>query len=400
MAAGTLVVVSVVVFLWVERRTELVLPEPSGPFAVSRTMETWTDAERADPLGASPADRTELVVWIWYPSTKSPGQQAAEYLPADWRRALAQHLSGPPALLTRNPAAIRCHSTVDGPLADNLPRYPIVLLRGGLGAFTTDYTTLAEDLASHGYVVVGFDAPYRTFLVVFPDGRVVTRPANLNPETLGGEAKVHLANRLLGAWVADMGFVVDRLARMNALASGRFGGRLDMERIAVVGHSLGGATAAQFCHDDPRARVGVDIDGRLFGSVVRDGINRPFMFLLSDHAKVPDPGDRQVLDEIDSVYDRLPAQSRCELLVRGANHFSFSDMLLERSLLVRAVMRMTGVLGLGPRRGLEITAASVRRFLDVQLKEAPAASLQDLSTDYPELQSLHSDGFAAGMHER
>jgi hypothetical protein len=32
--------------------------------------------------------------------------------------------------------------------------------------------TLAEDLASHGYIVVGFDA-LRTGRVVFPDGRVM-----------------------------------------------------------------------------------------------------------------------------------------------------------------------------------------------------------------------------------
>jgi predicted dienelactone hydrolase len=46
---------------------------------------------------------------------------------------------------------------------------------------TIDFTTLAEDLASHGYVVVGFDAPYRTFVVVLPDNRVVIRPQRTIP---------------------------------------------------------------------------------------------------------------------------------------------------------------------------------------------------------------------------
>jgi len=44
------------------------------------------------------------------------------------------------------------------------------------------YSTLAEDLASHGYVVVGFDAPYRTGVVVFPDGRVIRETPENNPE--------------------------------------------------------------------------------------------------------------------------------------------------------------------------------------------------------------------------
>jgi hypothetical protein len=48
-------------------------------------------------------------------------------------------------------------------------------MRAGLADLTTDYTTLAEDLASHGYVVVGFDAPYRSGVVVLPGGRVIGR---------------------------------------------------------------------------------------------------------------------------------------------------------------------------------------------------------------------------------
>jgi hypothetical protein len=35
-------------------------------------------------------------------------------------------------------------------------------MRGGASAPVANYSTLAEDLASHGFVVVGFDAPYRT----------------------------------------------------------------------------------------------------------------------------------------------------------------------------------------------------------------------------------------------
>ena len=50
-------------------------------------------------------------------------------------------------------------------------------MRGGASSPILNYSTLAEDLASHGYVVVGFDAPYRTFVVAFSDGRVIQRSA-------------------------------------------------------------------------------------------------------------------------------------------------------------------------------------------------------------------------------
>jgi dienelactone hydrolase len=384
--AAILGLAGLLTLLWVEHNTDLTLPAPSGPFMVSRVVETWIDDHRADSLVESPGRRTELVAWIWYPSTRSPKQKPAEYLPADWRRELARRqgvlLS---TFLTRDLSLVHPHSVMDETLPPEPSHYPVVILRAGLGALTTQYTTLAEDLASHGYVVVGFDAPYRTGIVVFPDGRVVTRPPSLNPETLTGEAQERLVARLLTAWVGDIGFVVDRLQRLNASASSRFGGRLDLRKVGVVGHSLGGASAAQFCHEDSRCGAGADVDGALHGSVVREGLQRPFMFLLSDHGDSLGAVDRQILADIRSVYDRLPPSSRMGLLIRGANHFSCSDQLLIRSQAVIRMLRLAGALGLEPRRGLRVTGESVRRFLDVHLKGAPAESLLGLSRTYPEL---------------
>ena len=386
--ASILGLVSLFTLLWVEHDTNLTLPAPSGPFVVSRVAETWTDDHRADSLVESPGRRTELVVWIWYPSTRSPNQKTAEYLPAGWRGELARRqgvlLS---TFLTRDLSLVHPHSVMDGTLSPEQSHYPVVILRAGLGALTTQYTTLAEDLASHGYVVVGFDAPYRTGIVVFPDGRVVTRPSSLNPETLTGEAQERLVTKLLTAWVGDIGFVVDRLQQLNASAANRFGGRLDLQKVGVVGHSLGGASAAQFCHEDVRCGAGIDMDGALHGSVVREGIQRPFMFLLSDHGDSLGPADRQILADMRAVYDRLPRRSRMGLLIRGANHFTCSDQLLIRNQAVVRMLCLAGALELEPRRGLMVTGESVRRFLDVHLKGAPAESLQDLSRTYPELQS-------------
>ena len=98
------------------------------------------------------------------------------------------------------------------------------------------YSALAEDLASHGYVVVAFDAPHRTGTVVFPDGRVATRTAENNPELASGTEWSGTLDRLLAAWTADIGFALDCLRRRNASgAPDRLGGRLDLDRIGVFG---------------------------------------------------------------------------------------------------------------------------------------------------------------------
>src|SRR5207244_1834695 len=122
-------------------------------------------------------------------------------------------------------------------------------------------------------------------VVVFPDGRVITRTPENNGELCEertGEERAICASRLLNAWVADMAFVLDRLEQLNASdTSGKFTGRLDMTRLGVFGHSFGGAQAAQFCHDDGRCKAVVDIDGRPFGTVIHEGMSKPFMFLMT-----------------------------------------------------------------------------------------------------------------------
>ncbi len=101
------------------------------------------------------------------------------------------------------------------------------------------------------------------------------------------------------------------LERLNASdASGKFTGRLDMTRVGVFGHSFGGAAAALFCHEDSRCKAGIDVDGAPHGSVIQAGINRPFMFLLSDHSHESGPESSQVGANIQSIYDRLPPDGR------------------------------------------------------------------------------------------
>jgi len=271
--------------------------------------------------------------------------------------------------------------------------YPVVIMRAGASAEVANYSTLAEDLASHGYVVVGFDAPYRTHVVVLPDGRVVTRTPENNPEVclgLGEPEQARCVSKLLTAWTADIAFTLDRLEQLNSSdASGRFRGGLDMTRVGVFGHSFGGAAAAQFCHDDSRCKAGIDVDGAPFGSVVREGLHQPFMFVLSGQIHSSDPETRQVLANIQSIYDRLPPDGRLRVEIRGANHFLFSDDgALLKSHIVLRTLRVLGLVGIDGRRQLAVTAYCVHSFFDAYLKGATVTRLNISSPLYPEVRVL------------
>jgi pimeloyl-ACP methyl ester carboxylesterase len=155
----------------------------------------------------------------------------------------------------------------------------------------------------------------------------------------------------------------------------------------MFGHSFGGATALQFCHDDSRCKAGIDIDGAPYGSVVQEGLKQPFMFIFSDHSReMSDPASSQIHADFQSIFERLPS-GRLVITIRGANHFSFSDQMLLKSHIVIGLLRLFGFGGLDARRGLAITAEYVHTFFDVYLKNAPANLLNKPSQLYPEVQS-------------
>src|SRR5262249_35835674 len=163
--------------LWLERRSEITLPTPTGSFAVGRAIYDWADDATVDTLAPVPGIKRELLVWIWYPSATGEATAAMEdYVPAELR--LPSGRDGGISimrLLTRDWSKVHPHSFRNADMSPQQRSYPVVIMRAGASAGVVNYTTLAEDLASHGYVVVGIDAPYRTSVVVFPDGRVMRR---------------------------------------------------------------------------------------------------------------------------------------------------------------------------------------------------------------------------------
>jgi predicted dienelactone hydrolase len=364
----------------IESRSTTTLPAPTGAFPVGRTTLDWRDSKR------------ELLAWIWYPSEPSANRE--DYIPASLRTEVDRDrgiLDG--RFLTRDLSKVHSHSFRNPDVSRQQQSYPVVIMRGGASLEVWNYSTLAEDLASHGYIVVGFDAPWRTGIVMFPDGRVMRRLPENNAEVCEEQPLPQqdaCVSKILAAWSSDTAFALDRLTQMNNDPSDKFSGRLDMTRAGIFGHSFGGATALQFCHDDPRCKAGIDIDGEPFGSVIQDGLRQPFMFILSDQIHGTDPETRQVLANVQSIYDRLPADGRQRILIQGANHFLFNDDgALLKSHIIMGTLRALGIVGIDGRRQLAVTAHSVHSFFDVYLKGTAAPPPVLASPLYPEIQLLN-----------
>ncbi len=376
------------------------LPKPSGPYAVSRVFFDWTDPARIDPLAPAEGVSREITGWIWYPAAPS-SQPVAEYIPRAVREALAAQahpLIAPIGrALTVDQANVHSHAMEGAALSQAAQTFPVVLMKPGYGGLVLQYSALAEDLASHGYIVAGSNSPYTTTAVVYEDGRVATRTPAGHPSESAPGRKSELApgqpNDLMlpvaKVWVEDMEFMLDRLYEINAEeSSDRFAGRLNLQSVGAFGHSFGGAVSLQFCKDDARCKAAIDIDGALWGDVALGGLTKPALFLLSDRPilKTPvselNPGQKLMMDAIARIRADLPNQPNYMILL-GSSHYNFSDSAF---LVGPRVGRFLGAIGSAdPLRVMDITRRYIRAFFNTFLKGEADALLQTDSPDYPEV---------------
>jgi predicted dienelactone hydrolase len=217
------------------------LPAPTGRHRVGRASFDWVDPSRAEVYSSNPQDRRELVVWVWYPAAPSPGAERAAYLPEPWAPA--------GQLLGLDAAGLRSHAMEHAAVAEEQSSYP-VLVQSQSGFPPLLLAAIAEELASHGYVVVGVNHTYESAVTIFADGRVVPMsPAAvaglLGPQTETGPYQEQFAQRaaVCDYKAADLASVANQLQQLPADAAGLLAGRLDLDRLGGFGHSFGGNAA-------------------------------------------------------------------------------------------------------------------------------------------------------------
>lgn len=370
--------------LLIERNKKVTLPAPTGKFAIGRTTFEWSDTSRLDSLAPEPGFKRELFIWVWYPASKTKTGSTSEYLPNAWREAVGKRQGIFARFLTRKLSKIHTNSIAGAQVLQANNQYPVVLIKSGLGALTTDYTTIAEDLASNGYVVVGADAPYSSSVVVFSGGRVINDNIKGNPGIAAPSLdRDRRLNDLVTMWTDDTRFILDKLEEINTRdSSNLLYHHLNLKKVGVFGHSMGGAAAFRFCFADPRCKAGVSIDGTPFGTVNENKLSKPFMFLMAETAGTRDSTSVQIKTNIDTIYSQLP-ESKVWINLKGAKHFNFTDQALIKE---RFIARKYGDLGtIGERRGLQITASCLRTFFDKNLKGISNADVQALRNQYSEI---------------
>ena len=167
------------------------LPSPTGPHAVGTTTLHIIDADRPEALTDDPDDHREFMVRVWYPAEPDPGAKPMPYWPdADIVGPIRVKddfhnwgLTFLPSYFFNHFDLMRSNSYPEAPIATSESAYPVVLFSPGGGVIHERNFLHHEELASHGYIVFSLSAPYDSWAVIFPGGRVV-RGAHLKA---GGE---------------------------------------------------------------------------------------------------------------------------------------------------------------------------------------------------------------------
>ena len=295
---------------------QTVLPKPTGRYAVGRRLLYILDSSRIDDKAVRPDREREFMTIVWYPAAGQTSEPSSSWIPALWADSAAGDLMmftrrvRPPLTIqdiARVVSTTRSFARDSAPVASTDRPFPVVIFSPGNVVMPSYYATLAEELASHGYVVIGHVPAGYSRSVVLPDGRVYARQPFDNIDT----------------WIGDIRYLVSHLSAWNRDSRHPLHDCLDTMRIALAGHS-GGANASEVVTSDRRVAAVAAIDPGVTDTAWATA--KPTLILSSDwggRAAV----DTSVADMLqERVVFRRHLRNGFALTVKGAQHMSFTDI--------------------------------------------------------------------------
>ena len=344
-----------------------VIPTVTGPYAVGRQNLVWTDSTRRDPMDTT--RWRQVSAFVWYPAAVHKNAEPRAPLPPEWETRRLESLEtklGPEIANAMREFAV--HAQTNAPLLQGTSRLPVLLFTPGLSWLATDYSVLLEDLASHGYIVVGFSPTGFSNPVVFPDGRVVR-------QSLGNGASIATDQSYIQD---DALFVLRKIRQLDR--DGFLRGRIDLARIGAFGHSIGGATSFAIAARDTSIRAAINIDGDVMGDVREVRPHQPLLLISSDVPKVDEPpanwspkrveltrqglerSEKRRTDEWTALSSQSASANRVRII--GSLHLNFTDAAIVSAHAQSREARWMKFGTIDGERGLTITAELVRMFFD------------------------------------
>jgi dienelactone hydrolase len=356
----------------------LSLTPPTGHYRAGTAWLDLVDRTRIDPFSPDHGLR-ELSVRVWYPAASTSGFPSTPWLPP----LAAAHFMASDGI----PSDVQLPRTTghaNAPVDRRPGPYPVVLYAPGTGKDAAANTGLAEDLVSHGYVVVMIDQTNESPEVEFPDGRLVL--GTFAPATIADEVE------LTQTRAADASFVLNELTVLNKGGNPDAGhdplpaglaGRLNLSEVGMFGWSIGGAGSAQAMHDDPRIKAAINMDGTFWGSSGTEGVNRPFLLLTGDD-------DTEQNDPMIAPFLAASTGPKLHLALAHSEHDTFTDFEeleteLARALGVPASQVQHDLGTISPKAAVTDERAYIEAFFGKYLRHHDSHLLDGPSPRFPDI---------------
>jgi dienelactone hydrolase len=379
--------------------------KPTGSYSIGTRYLTFSDSSRYDMNSKDSSHYRKLSIRTWYPAEVDDGNTFEKFN----HRATAEFWVNNGLFVSSfvNKVATQpSHSILNAPLSKVKSSYPVVFYSAS-GVLDANIF-MAEELASHGYVVLCIGHPHWCAYYFDSDGKVLFRDEEKdfynkkmweeeNSEvvrdikeklTLAKTVDEKLAFQLnlnqqmpleikdIHLWVEDYGFIIDQLEKMNQ-SDRLFRHGLNLQQAGVMGYSKGGAAAGQACLVENRIKAGVNLSGFMFGDIGEKDLSVPFMVIEGIEPWCKD------CPPINDLLYHLSKSSIYMVQIDGALHGNFCDLSAFKEFLTADFQGLLGTID--GRRFLEIQNEFVRQFFDRYLQGLQAPLLESKAVKYPEV---------------
>ena len=358
------------------------LPEPGGEFPIGTETFHWVDSSRLEWFtDESDADVRELMIQVWYPGQEPKNSEPNSYM--DHMKLRSKALASAGKIPTFFPSHLdmvktNSHDQVD--CSQKVLKYPVLIFSHGITGSRHLHQVLFEYLASRGYVVISPDHSYDSNLTIFPDGRI----ADYRSDITGHPDSVMVRAKQIKTRALDIGFVIDKVYELeNGKIVSKLNGKLDLKKIALGGHSYGGATAVLGSHSYEEIKACFILDAWINpipDTVIAGGIQVPLLFMGR-----PNWDDSDYPTNYDKLEDLIKnsKEETYHLKISETLHLDYTDIPL-MSPVIKHVM---DVGSLKPAISLPLINKLVHGFLEKHLMERGGKTL-DRALDHALLTQL------------
>jgi pimeloyl-ACP methyl ester carboxylesterase len=224
--------------------------------------------------------------------------------------------------------------------------FPVVIYFPGATGYMQMSSFQTAALAADGFVVVTLNQPGAVGAALLPDGRVIEGMSRNEAVQLVAPSYRHLSlpsklaaklspdKSIIPYLAADVPVVIDRLEAINSNPNHPLYKLLDLQRIGVIGVSLGAIVAAQACQSYDRVTTCLMLDAPAPLSVANAGLRRPALWLSRPPAdqraeRVASGGwpEYEIAAQADSIARAVSNSRKASVLeLRGMFHVDFTDL--------------------------------------------------------------------------